>query len=231
MNNKTILCIFAHPDDELLAATLIKHHALAGNTIHLISLSRGEGRGTKNNQEIVAQRAEELARSCAILGIRSHYIWDFPDGRINEVNEEQLIHTIARSIIELSASKIVTFGPDGWTEHADHTATHDRVRAAVQTLTKPIPVLGITLPSEHLNTTMPYLHSRRKTQQVYNEVVHPKQHQTISLPLDIHLKKTIIQTHASQNLDTYLTIFTQTNCTAEYYVPLYTTDTDQTIII
>src|SRR5437667_301369 len=83
---RTILAVFAHPDDESLACGgTLARAADAGATVVLLCATRGES-GSISNPELVpegdlgAVRARELQDAAAVLGIADVLIMSHPDG-------------------------------------------------------------------------------------------------------------------------------------------------------
>src|SRR5215469_15565596 len=83
---RTILAIFAHPDDESLACGgTLARLADAGARVVLICASRGEkGRVSDpalvSNRDLASVRSEELYDAARILGINEVVTLDHPDG-------------------------------------------------------------------------------------------------------------------------------------------------------
>ncbi len=119
--------VFAHPDDETFsnAGTL----AMARNDIEytLVVVSSGEdgpiadpSLATRENLAEVRE-AEQLAALEAV-GVKDpdvHFL-RYPDGRLKELDREELIGGIAQVLKDGRPQVVVTFGPEGITAHDDH---------------------------------------------------------------------------------------------------------------
>jgi LmbE family N-acetylglucosaminyl deacetylase len=128
----SLLAIFAHPDDESIAAggTLTRHAALGWRTA-LICATRGE-RGPISDESLADYenlgevRERELRAACAILGVEWLQFLDLEDGGVAAAlgaeAEEKTLEKIVRAIRELRPQKVITFGPDGLYGHEDHIA-------------------------------------------------------------------------------------------------------------
>jgi LmbE family N-acetylglucosaminyl deacetylase len=123
---RKLLVITAHPDDEAgnFGGTLAAHTDTGGDIL-LICLTGGEAarnRGTaKSNAELIALRREELARSCQVLGIKSHELWDYPDGGLQRIDFYAVTGRLVRIIREYMPEVVLTTGPEGGlTAHPDH---------------------------------------------------------------------------------------------------------------
>lgn len=122
-----LLGIWAHPDDEsYLAAGLMARVVAAGGSVTVVTATRGE-QGTADPDEIGtsafgALREGELAASLAGLGVTDLRLLGLPDGRCDDADDEAQIQALGRVIADVAPDAIVTFGPDGITNHPDHRA-------------------------------------------------------------------------------------------------------------
>lgn len=127
MRRPAVLAVFAHPDDETLAAgALLAKLAAAGVDTHLVTATAGEG-GWKGSPrpapaEIARRREEELRAAAQVLGVRTVRVLGFPDGKVEQAPEETAVAMIAARIREVRPAAVLTFGPDGITGHPDHAA-------------------------------------------------------------------------------------------------------------
>ncbi|MVP00523.1 PIG-L deacetylase family protein [Paenibacillus lutrae] len=133
---KTLLFIFAHPDDESFACggTMAKY-ADQGHAVHLVCATSGckgkTGGYTFTCREEVARfRESELQLAAGVLGLQEVCFCRYPDGGLAEVDEDELASHIADLILKLQPQLIVTFPPDGVTGHPDHIAVSKAVLAA-----------------------------------------------------------------------------------------------------
>jgi LmbE family N-acetylglucosaminyl deacetylase len=85
-SGRTILAVFAHPDDESLSCGgTLARLADAGARVVLLCASRGES-GSVSDQALVAAsdlgrvRSDELREAARTLGIADVLIYDHPDG-------------------------------------------------------------------------------------------------------------------------------------------------------
>lgn len=123
----SLLAVFAHPDDETLAAGgLLARAAASGVATHLVVATAGE-RGWKGSprprpEEIARWRDAELHAAAGILGVRTVRILGVPDGAVEGAPPEPIVRRLATRIRELRPWAVLTFGPDGITGHPDHVA-------------------------------------------------------------------------------------------------------------
>jgi LmbE family N-acetylglucosaminyl deacetylase len=135
---RRLLCVFAHPDDEILGAgsTLAKY-AAAGVEIYLVTATRGE-RGWQgaldDNPGPVALgelRTSELLAAAQVLGIRQVEFLNYLDGDLDQADPAEVIGRIVTHIRRIQPQVVVTFGPDGSYGHPDHIAISQFTSAAV----------------------------------------------------------------------------------------------------
>lgn len=152
----TLLAVFAHPDDESLAAGgLLAMAADAGATVAVQCLTRGEAVGAgadeATRQAVARQRTSELHEAATVLGVTDVEVLDHPDGMLPWVESASLEADIRRSLARLVPDVVVTFGPDGLYWHPDHIAVCERTTSVVAALTSPAPALYfVTTPPGQL---------------------------------------------------------------------------------
>lgn len=127
---KPLLAIFAHPDDETFGAGgLLALWNRAGGKTGVISATRGE-KGKLHldipimPEELAIIREEELKSAAKILGVSHIRVFTYPDGRLDEESEGEVVEKLLSVIKEFSPYAILTFGSDGGTGHRDHIAIH-----------------------------------------------------------------------------------------------------------
>jgi LmbE family N-acetylglucosaminyl deacetylase len=122
-----LLGVWAHPDDEAyLSAGLMARVVQAGGHVTVVTATRGE-RGTDDpaqhgTERFAARRERELRQSLAELGVTDLRLLGLDDGRCDAADPEAMIDAIGRVVDEVRPHAIVTFGPDGITNHRDHRA-------------------------------------------------------------------------------------------------------------
>lgn len=116
-HNKTIVAVFAHPDDEAFgpAGTLAK---LANNfKVYILCATKGEaGIGEK----LAQIRSAELQHSAKILGIKRVHFLGFSDGTLCNAVYHQLAEKISKRLSLYKPETIITFEPRGISGHIDH---------------------------------------------------------------------------------------------------------------
>lgn len=161
---KTIVAVFAHPDDEQTTAAALAKYASEGADVYLVSATDGR-LGTAPHAHIpegdslAAVRKRELACAAQALGIHPpimlglHDQMDMREG-INGVirSLDSLRRALRRIFAELKPDAIITWGGSGWTGHPDHMLVGDVVTEifASRTWPKHTNLYYIELPGGNL---------------------------------------------------------------------------------
>ena len=139
---KTLLVIFAHPDDESFGmGGTLAYYAQSGIAVHLICATRGEA-GTVDAKHlegftsIADLRESELRCAASTLGLSGVHFLDYRDsgmpGSADNQHPQALINQpvevvagrIAELIRQLQPQVLVTFDPIGGYKHPDHIHIH-----------------------------------------------------------------------------------------------------------
>ncbi|MDQ3964569.1 MAG: PIG-L family deacetylase [Actinomycetota bacterium] len=139
---RTILGIWAHPDDEVFASGGLMADAVRrGDRVVCLHLTRGEAglyyRQVWPASELASLRSAELAASLARLGVSEQRFLDLPDGGLYLAPWEDVVASLHDELIDIDPDLIVTFGNDGFTGHPDHKAVSAWVSTAVRLWDKP----------------------------------------------------------------------------------------------
>lgn len=145
--DRTILAVFAHPDDESLACGgTLARAADAGARVVLICASRG-GRGSISDPSLVPDgdlgrvRAQELRVAAATLGVSDVVILSHPDGDLRWADVSLFHAELMIALRRYRPDAVVTFGQDGLYWHADHIGVHERTCTALRSLGRDTPPL------------------------------------------------------------------------------------------
>ena len=156
-----VLFIFAHPDDEIIAAPLIAGLARRGRPVVLALATAGD-RGAPADGSIAAGpalaaiRRNEAECSARALGIAAPRFLGFEDGSLGEATRPpgrrlKALGTAVRTLIaEISPRAIITWGPDGGYGHPDHRLVSAVTSEVVQGSVKAPPLFYIGLPAAGL---------------------------------------------------------------------------------
>ncbi len=134
--------IWAHPDDEsFMVGGLLSIAAANGQRVICFTATKGEAGQTADEsrwpQATLGQtRAEELQKAIDILGVQSHHLCDYGDGKCAQVDDTAVVPTLVELIEKHQPDTIITFPPDGITGHPDHQAVSRWARTAAAQVTK-----------------------------------------------------------------------------------------------
>lgn len=118
---KTIVGIFAHPDDEAFGpgGTLAKLSKTYD--VYLLCATKGEvGKSSGQTKKLGEERAKELRRSAKILGVKKVYFLGFIDGTLSNNLYHKLASRIKKYLEKLKPQTLITFEPQGVSGHIDH---------------------------------------------------------------------------------------------------------------
>lgn len=140
----SVLCVIAHPDDELFVAGLLAHFVQNKVDVHLLCLTRGDNGAPgvpaiSEDVNLAEIRTSELTASARVLGAKSlvflPYI-DFlgPNGELRmPVHDPQtLTAEIVQTINQTAAQIVISHGSNGEYGHPAHKGLHRLVLDAVR---------------------------------------------------------------------------------------------------
>jgi len=134
----TLVAVFAHPDDERIAAPLLARYAREGHRVFLVIVTDGRKgvaahAGIPAGDSLAAIRAEEARCAARELGIMPPVMLGLEDGGLASFAALGRLRTeLQRVFRELRPDAIITFGPEGGTGHPDHRLVGDMVTEVVQ---------------------------------------------------------------------------------------------------
>lgn len=144
---RTVLAIFAHPDDESLACGgTLARLSDAGARVVVLCASRGEA-GSCADPSLVPDgdlglvRARELRDAGAVLGVAEVIVLDHRDGDLRWVDVPELHAEIVMMLERYRPDAVITFAEDGLYWHLDHIGIHERTYTAVLSLGTAAPPL------------------------------------------------------------------------------------------
>jgi len=146
-NVARILTISAHPDDEIFGAGYLASRVAAGDELHLLCTTRGEG-GEVGEPPVGPKarlgefREVEMRNAARALGAASIAFLDFVDPWMEIGGEALAIDATPREFRDaivphlerLRPDVVVTHGSNGEYGHPQHAYTHRVVRAALTAL-------------------------------------------------------------------------------------------------
>lgn len=165
---KTLLAVFAHPDDEAFAGPLFSHYARQGVRVRLAIVTEGaKGAsprlGIPAGPEMARLRAEEARCSCRALGIEPPMMLGFEDGGLGKSSDppdgylKQLVRRIRELMAQVRPDVVVTWGPEGGYGHPDHRLVGAVVTEVVQAGADGAPgrLLYPGIPADHARSVDP----------------------------------------------------------------------------
>ncbi|QKG70690.1 PIG-L family deacetylase [Erythrobacter mangrovi] len=125
-----ILAVFAHPDDETVAAPALADAASRGAHVRIAYATQGDLSAPETTlapgPEIAAVRSEEARCASRALGLTEPALLDFGDGQLGAVARppwaplRSLQERLAALVEEERPDIVITWGPDGGYGHPDH---------------------------------------------------------------------------------------------------------------
>lgn len=119
LNKKTVVGIFAHPDDEAFgpAGTIAKF--AKDHDVYIICATKGE-EGMGKSSKLAQIRSKELKDSAKILGVKDVYFLGFQDGTLSNNLYHSLASKIENRLKKLKPEIIITHETRGISGHIDH---------------------------------------------------------------------------------------------------------------
>ncbi len=125
ISGKTIVAVFAHPDDETFGPGGTLHILSQKNTVYTICATGGEA-GENNSDDhdhsISDIRRKELQNASRILGVKDVFFLGFKDGTLNNNQYHAIADAVESKLKELKPEIVITFEPNGVSGHIDHIA-------------------------------------------------------------------------------------------------------------
>jgi LmbE family N-acetylglucosaminyl deacetylase len=153
MRGRSVLAVFAHPDDESLACGgLLAWCADLGVQVSLLCVTHGDqGRGPT----LAGTRARELENACRLLGVSTVVLLEHQDGMLPWTDSASLEADIRTAIHRFRPDVVITFGEDGLYWHPDHIAVHERTTSVVAALDGDAPALYyVSMPAGAMRTVV-----------------------------------------------------------------------------
>jgi LmbE family N-acetylglucosaminyl deacetylase len=131
----SVLCVAAHPDDEVLGVGgTLARHAANGDDVHICILSDGvtsRYEDTDTASDEIEQRRERAEQAADILGVTVS-LHDFPDNSFDTVPLLDIVQTIETEIEEHDPNIVYTH------HYGDLNIDHELACRATVTATRPL---------------------------------------------------------------------------------------------
>jgi LmbE family N-acetylglucosaminyl deacetylase len=128
--SRTVLCVGAHPDDEVLGAGgTLAAHATQGDEVHVLVVTEG-ATAQYDDPSYVEQKRRE-ARACAdVLGVERVHFGDLPDMRLDDVPHVEVNAVVEDCVADLDPSVVYTHSRQE--VNRDHHAVYDSTLVATR---------------------------------------------------------------------------------------------------
>jgi LmbE family N-acetylglucosaminyl deacetylase len=131
----TILGVWAHPDDEAyLSAGIMALARRAGNRVVCVTATKGEAGSVDGHSAdtMAAIRSAEMQASLEAIGVDEHHWLGYLDGGCATANPGPAVGKLVELLAAVRPDTVLTFGPEGYTEHPDHKTVSTWVSAALR---------------------------------------------------------------------------------------------------
>lgn len=156
---RTVLAVFAHPDDETIAGPVLAHYGSAPNTRVFMAIVTNGDKGVMPfanipaGEQLAAVRTKEATCSADALGAQPPILLGFPDGGLASVQVLTSAAAKLRAVLdEIRPDAIVTWGPDGGYGHPEHRLVSAVVTEIVQAGYTSAPLYYAGLPKSRLQS-------------------------------------------------------------------------------
>lgn len=188
--NKTVLGIFAHPDDaEFLCAGTLSLLKKAGWDVHIATMAPGDkGTAEYTREEISNIRKAEAKNAAQIIGAIYHCL-EFEDVYI--LYDRAAINKTTALIRQIKPSLVITSSP------VDYMIDHEMTSLIVQTACFSSGIKNLEVAEEAFEPT-PYLYytDPMEGRDKYGNPIHPSIH--VNITSEIETKEQMLACHASQ---------------------------------
>src|SRR5574338_465320 len=139
--SKTIMAIFAHPDDEAVTnvSAVLAKYAREGHKVYLVIATKGElgtndFAGIPAGDSLAHVRAREADCAAKKLGLQPVILLGMNDGKLATTDfTGKMLREKIDSILQLyKPDVIITWGPEGGYGHFDHRSVHNIVTELIQ---------------------------------------------------------------------------------------------------
>ncbi len=125
MGKKSVVCVFAHPDDEAFWPSGTVYKLSKDNDVYILCATKGDaGKDSrlKKDKVLTEQRSEELKNAAKILGVKKVFFLGFKDGCLCNNLYHELASKIEKHLRVIEPHIVITFEHKGVSGHIDHVA-------------------------------------------------------------------------------------------------------------
>lgn len=124
ISGKTIVGVFAHPDDETFGPSGTLAKLAAKNDVYIITATsgeQGENHRTRKSKRTIAEiRRDELRCAAKIIGVKKVYFLGFADGTLSNNLYHEIAAKIEDRLKKLKPEILITMDKNGVSGHIDH---------------------------------------------------------------------------------------------------------------
>ncbi|WP_340647001.1 PIG-L family deacetylase [Phenylobacterium sp.] len=198
---RTVMAIWAHPDDEITSAGTFAALAGEGAQVILIYLTHGEAaRDTGYSREDLAQRRRLEAKAAGdTLGAHAVEVFEWPDGGLAAADGEAVKAVLRERIAHWKPSVLISFDEKiGYYGHTDHVAAGRWARELAQEENSILRLYQATLPKALIKVALKLVAAFRDNYPSDPAAGLPAP--TIAVPIARHAaaKRRLLDVHASQ---------------------------------
>lgn len=120
---KTVVCVFAHPDDESFGPSGTIHKLTKDYDVYILCATKGQAgldSRLKADSKLTTQRARELRASAKLLGVKRVHFLGFRDGTLSNNLYHKIAEKVAVHLKRLKPEIVMTYEPLGVSGHIDH---------------------------------------------------------------------------------------------------------------
>jgi LmbE family N-acetylglucosaminyl deacetylase len=148
--SRTLVAVFAHPDDETIVSPVLAHYARLGAKVYVIIATDGRKGVSKHagipaGDSLATVRAGEARCSARELGVNSPILLGLEDAGLAVISPwpgeplDRMAKRLETTLKELHPDAVITWGPEGGYGHADHRLVGDVVTQLFQAGVVPPP--------------------------------------------------------------------------------------------
>jgi LmbE family N-acetylglucosaminyl deacetylase len=142
-STRTLVAVFAHPDDETFVSPAVAHYAHAGARVYLVIATDGSQgvaphAGIPAGDSLATVRVAEARCSARELGVKEPIMLGLPDAGLATLHPwpgeplDRLATRLEALFRELRPEAVITWGSDGGYGHPDHRLVGDVVEQVFQ---------------------------------------------------------------------------------------------------
>jgi LmbE family N-acetylglucosaminyl deacetylase len=142
---RVLLAVFAHPDDETFAGPVLARYAREGVKVCLAIATKDEKGADEHSpippgDPLAKARRAEAECACQKLGIEPPIFFDLNDGELGAMthplrkNIQAVADNTEKLIAQLHSEVVVTWGLEGGYGHPDHRLVSDAVSRVIQSM-------------------------------------------------------------------------------------------------